>query len=366
MIKILIVFGTRPEAIKMCPLIIEMKKYTNIDYKVCLTGQHREMLDQVISLFDVNVDYDLNIMEKEQTLTEISIKILKGMDTVLNEVKPDMVLVHGDTTTSFITTLSAFYHKIPVGHVEAGLRTYNIYSPYPEEFNRQAVDIICDMYFAPTNNAKNNLLKEGKNTNDIFVTGNTVIDALNTTIKHDFIDDNIFWAKDSRMILVTSHRRENLGKKMKGMFNAIKRIANDYDDVKIIFPVHKNPKVRKLAYDILGDVKNIRLIEPLDPVSFHNYMNNCYLILTDSGGVQEEAPTLGKPVLVMRDTTERPEGVEAGTLKLVGSDETKIYFETKKLLDDNETYKKMSEAKNPFGDGMASKRIVESIISRLC
>ena len=363
--KVLMVFGTRPEAIKMCPLVKVLKKKNDINLYVCISAQHREMLDQVISVFDIQVDYDLNVMHAGQSLTSVTIEIMNKLESILDSLQPDLVLVHGDTTTSFAVALSAFYHKISVGHVEAGLRTYNMYSPYPEEFNRQVVDMITDIYFAPTQIAKDNLLKEGKPESKIFVTGNTVIDALKTTVKNDFCDENIDWAKGKRLIIFTAHRRENLGNPMIEMFSAIKKLSIEYEDVRIIFPIHKNPKVRELAYKILGDCENIRLIEPLDVLTFHNYMSKCYLILTDSGGIQEEAPSLGKPVLVMRDITERPEGIKAGTLKLVGVTENSIYEETKILLDNKSVYESMSEAKNPYGDGHASERIANLIVSYL-
>lgn len=355
--KVLVVFGTRPEAIKMCPVIKQMNTYKDLECKVCITAQHREMLDQVLEIFNVKADYDLNIMQPGQTLTGITIEILNGFNEILEKEKPDIVLVHGDTTTSFAAALSSFYHNISVAHVEAGLRTYNMHSPYPEEFNRQAVDLISELYFAPTKMSADNLIKEGKDQKKIYITGNTVIDALQTTVNDDFIDENLRWAYGSKLILFTAHRRENLGNSMVGMFEAIKRIANEYQNVKVIYPVHKNPKIHDLAQEMLSGVENIRLIEPLNPLAFHNYMRRSYLILTDSGGIQEEAPALGKPVLVMRDTTERPEGIEAGTLKLVGTDSENIYHETKLLLDNEHIYRNMSNAVNPYGDGRASERI---------
>lgn len=361
--KILLVFGTRPEAIKMCPLIIELKKRKALETVVCLTGQHKEMLDQVMDTFGIKADYNLAIMSQKQTLGKITSEILKKMDTILDKENPDMILVHGDTTTSFAAGLSAFYRKIPVGHVEAGLRTYDFASPYPEEFNRQVVDLFSDLYFAPTENAKENLVKEGKNQKQIFVTGNTVIDALKTTIKSDYFDDNILWADGSRLILLTTHRRENIGKPMQDIFKAVLRIVEEKNDVKVIYPIHKNPLVREIAYEYLKDNDNIRIIEPLDVFDFHNYMKNCYLVLTDSGGIQEEAPALGKPVLVLRNTTERPEGIKAGTLKLIGTDEESIFSNVMNLLSDNELYLKMSNASNPYGDGHASKYIVDAIIN---
>lgn len=360
--RILVVYGTRPEAIKMCPLIQEMKNRPEIECVVCLTGQHREMLDQVNGLFGIKADYDLNIMQESQSLADITSKVLQGLDHVLNKEKPDVVLVHGDTTTSFAAAMAAFYKSIPVGHVEAGLRTYNMKSPYPEEFNRQAVDLICDYYFAPTETAKGNLMKEGKNPEDIFVTGNTVIDALKTTVDDSFSDENIEWAKGSRLILLTSHRRENIGENMKHIFEAVNAIVDEYTDVKVIYPLHKNPKVREIAYKYFKDKDRVRLIEPLDVYHFHNYIQQCFLIMTDSGGVQEEAPSLGKPVLVLRENTERPEGVAAGTLKLVGVEKESVYNGVKALLDNHEIYSKMSRASNPYGDGNASKYIVDALL----
>lgn len=355
--KIMVVFGTRPEAIKMCPLVNELKRRKSLEVVVCVTGQHRKMLEQVLDAFNVVPDYDLSIMKDNQTLFDVTVNILERIETVLEKVKPDVVLVHGDTSTTFSTALACFYKQIPVGHVEAGLRTYNVYSPYPEEFNRQAVGIISRYNFAPTENSKNNLLKEGKNSETIYVTGNTAIDALKTTVRADYTHPELEWAKDSRLILITAHRRENLGEPMENMFRAIKRVIEAHPDVKAIYPIHMNPVVRKTADDILGDFDRIRIIEPLDVVDFHNFMSRSYLILTDSGGIQEEAPSLGKPVLVMRDTTERPEGVEAGTLKIVGTDEQTIFNEFNKLLEDKSEYEKMSKASNPYGDGFACKYI---------
>lgn len=363
--KVLLVFGTRPEAIKMCPLIKEMKRHAGIVSKVCLTAQHREMLDQVMNQFDICADYDLNLMKEGQTLSDITIGVLSGLEKIFSIEKFDVVLVHGDTTTSFAASLSAFYNKIPVGHVEAGLRTYDLYSPYPEEFNRQAVDIYTQFYFAPTELAKSNLIKEGKNEKDIFVTGNTVIDALQTTIDEGYVNEHLQWSNDSRMILVTAHRRENIGEPMKNMFSAIREIVDDNEDVKIIYPIHKNPAVREIANEYLGEHERIRLIEPLDVFDFHNFIKRSFLILTDSGGIQEEAPALGKPVLVMRDTTERPEGVDAGTLKLVGTKSQNIYEETMRLLKDENAYSIMSNATNPYGDGHASERIVKVLMDSL-
>lgn len=357
--KIMLVFGTRPEAIKMCPLVNELKQRNQIKTLVCVTGQHREMLDQVLQAFNVIPDYDLSIMKQGQTLFDITVNILETIKRVLEESKPDIVLVHGDTSTTFVTSLACFYLQIPVGHVEAGLRTYNIHSPFPEEFNRQAVSIISQFNFAPTELAKENLIHEGKKEESIFITGNTAIDALHTTIKKDFYHPELEWAKNSRLILITAHRRENQGVPMKNMFRAIRRVMNEHPDVKAIYPIHMNPKVRQTANEILGDDDRIHIIEPLDVLDFHNFMNHSYLILTDSGGIQEEAPSLGKPVLVMRDTTERPEGIEAGTLKLVGTEEDNIYQYFSLLLNNKEEYNKMSKANNPYGDGYASKRIAD-------
>ena len=359
--KIMVVFGTRPEAIKMCPLVNELKSRENIITKVCVTGQHRQMLDQVLEAFSVEPDYDLSIMKDKQTLFDITTNILNRIREVLETEKPDVVLVHGDTSTTFVTALACYYLQIPVGHVEAGLRTYNIYSPYPEEFNREAVGIISQYNFAPTEVSKDNLLREGKRPETIFVTGNTVIDALKTTVRDDYSNPELDWAADSRLILLTAHRRENLGEPMHSMFRAIRRIVDETLDVKVIYPIHMNPLVRKAADEELGNSDRIRLIEPLDVLDFHNFMSRSYLILTDSGGIQEEAPSLGKPVLVMRDTTERPEGIAAGILKLVGTDEEVIYSEFKKLLTDKEEYEKMSKASNPYGDGLACKRIADVV-----
>ena len=361
--KIMVVFGTRPEAIKMCPLVNELKSRENIITKVCVTGQHRQMLDQVLEAFSVEPDYDLSIMKDKQTLFDITTNILNRIREVLENENPDVVLVHGDTSTTFVTALACYYLQIPVGHVEAGLRTYNIYSPYPEEFNREAVGIISQYNFAPTEVSKDNLLREGKRPETIFVTGNTVIDALKTTVRDDYSNPELDWAADSRLILLTAHRRENLGEPMHSMFRAIRRIVDETLDVKVIYPIHMNPLVRKAADEELGNSDRIRLIEPLDVLDFHNFMARSYLILTDSGGIQEEAPSLGKPVLVMRDTTERPEGIAAGTLKLVGTDEEVIYREFKKLLTDKEEYEKMSKASNPYGDGLACKRIADVLVS---
>ena len=360
--KVMLVFGTRPEAIKMCPLVNELKMRENIETIVCVTGQHRQMLDQVLEVFDVVPDYDLSIMKEKQTLFDITANILNNIRKVLEEVRPDVVLVHGDTSTTFVTALACFYLQIPVGHVEAGLRTYNIYSPYPEEFNRQAVGIISNYNFAPTQKAKENLIKEGKKRESIYVTGNTAIDALKTTVKKEYNHPELDWARGSRLILITAHLRENLGEPMKDMFKAILRVLKEHPDVKAIYPIHMNPVVREIADSILGKEERVHIIEPLEVIDFHNFLNQSYMILTDSGGIQEEAPSLGKPVLVMRDTTERPEGIEAGTLKLVGTEEENIYRNFKKLLEDEKEYKKMSNASNPYGDGFACKRIADILV----
>lgn len=359
--KIMLVFGTRPEAIKMCPLIKALKEKENIQTIVVATGQHREMLDMVFSAFDIVPDVDLNIMQQSQTLTDVTVKILEGLGKILDYMKPDIVLVHGDTTTSFAAGLACFYRQIKIGHVEAGLRTYDLKAPYPEEFNRQAVDIFSDYYFAPTERAKDNLLREGKNPDNIYVTGNTGIDALRTTVRADYTDETLehFIEQKDKLILLTAHRRENLGEPMRRIFRAVKAIVEKYPDVKVIYPVHKNPAVVTIARTELGDCENILLINPLDVIDFHNYMSKAFLILTDSGGIQEEAPSLGKPVLVLRDTTERPEGVETGTLKIVGTDEKTIFDNICDLLDNRESYDKMSKASNPYGDGYASERIAE-------
>jgi len=363
--KVMVVFGTRPEAIKMCPLVKELKTREKLSTIVCVTGQHREMLDQVLFAFDVMPDYDLSIMKAKQTLFDVTINILEKMKAVLEDVKPDVVLVHGDTSTTFVTALACFYLQIPVGHVEAGLRTYNIYSPYPEEFNRQAVGIVSNFNFAPTEVSKENLLKEGKTPETIYVTGNTAIDALKTTVRDDYNHEHLEWASDSRLIMITAHRRENLGEPMRNMFKAIKRIIDETSDIKVIYPIHMNPVVREAAQEILGDTDRIRIIEPLEVLDFHNFLSRSHLILTDSGGIQEEAPSLGKPVLVMRDTTERPEGIAAGTLKLVGTDEEVIYKTFKQLLEDQNEYDRMSKASNPYGDGFASKRIADILLNKL-
>ncbi len=355
--KVMLVFGTRPEAIKMCPLVNELKKRESIETIVCVTGQHRQMLDQVLKTFNVEPDYDLSIMKQGQTLFDITTNILDRIKTVLEEVKPDVVLVHGDTSTTFVTALACFYLQIPVGHVEAGLRTYNIYSPYPEEFNRQAVSIISKYNFAPTPLSKSNLVKEGKNPDTIYVTGNTVIDAMAHTVTKDYTHPELEWVGNDKLIFITAHRRENLGEPMHHMFRAIRRVLDEHPDVKAVYPIHMNPIVRQAADEELGDCDRIHIIEPIEVFDCHNFESRSYLILTDSGGIQEEAPAYGVPVLVMRDTTERPEGVEAGTLKLVGTSEEVIYEWFTKLLDNKTEYDKMAKAANPYGDGHACERI---------
>ncbi len=364
-IKVMSIFGTRPEAIKMAPLVKELEKREEIESIVCVTAQHREMLDQVLKTFNIKPDYDLNIMQKGQTLGDITIKALKGLEKIIKEVKPDLVLVHGDTTTAFAGSLAAFYNAVSIGHVEAGLRTNDKYSPYPEEMNRQMIDRMSDMLFAPTDVSKNNLLKENIKAENIYVTGNTVIDALKTTVKENYHHPELEWIKDKeRMILLTCHRRENLGKPMERIFKGIKKVVEEVPDVKVIYPIHLNPLVRDTANKIFKGIDRVKLIEPLEVHDMHNFQNKAYLVLTDSGGLQEEAPSLGKPVLVLRDTTERPEGIKAGTLKLVGTREDAIYKECKKLLKDSKEYEKMSKASNPYGDGKASLYIVDAIIKR--
>jgi UDP-N-acetylglucosamine 2-epimerase (non-hydrolysing) len=363
--KILTIFGTRPEAIKMSPVIKEIEKSKNLESIVCVTAQHREMLDQVLSVFKIKPNYDLNLMQQGQTLAEITTRALLGLEEVLEKVEPDLILVHGDTTTTLSGALIAFYHQIPIGHVEAGLRTWNKYSPWPEEINRQMVDDIADFLFAPTETSKKNLLKEGKDESKIYVTGNTAIDALQTTVSKDYTHPLFDWVGDDRLVLLTAHRRENLGEPMYHIFRAVKRIVEEFEDIKVIYPIHLNPKVRKIANEVLKDEERIKIIEPLEVIDFHNFINKSYAVLTDSGGIQEEAPSLGKPVLVLRDTTERPEGIEAGTLKLVGTDEETIYKETKKLLTNKKMYDSMSKATNPYGDGTTSKQIVEIISKKL-
>ena len=362
MIKVMSIFGTRPEAIKMAPLVKELESRKEIKSIVCVTAQHRQMLDQVLDTFEIEPDYDLNIMKQGQTLSDITSRALKGLEDVIIESKPDIVLVHGDTTTTFAGALAAFYNQVSIGHIEAGLRTYDKYSPYPEEMNRQMVDCMTDLYFAPTELSKKNLLDQNIDASKIYVTGNTVIDAMKTTVKKEYNNEIFNWIGNDRLILLTAHRRENLGNPMRNIFKAIRRIADEFEDVKVVYPIHMNPKVRKVANDVFKDCDKVRLIEPLEVFDFHNFQNKSYIILSDSGGIQEEAPSLGKPVLVLRNTTERPEGIEAGTLKLVGTDEEIIYNETKKLLIDNDEYNKMSKANNPYGDGHASERIADIII----
>ena len=362
---VMLVFGTRPEAIKMCPVVNELKTRENVKTVVCVTGQHRQMLNQVLETFQVVPDYDLAIMKDRQTLFDVTVNILERIKAVLEEVKPDVVLVHGDTSTTFVTALACFYLQIPVGHVEAGLRTYNIFSPYPEEFNRQAVSIISKLNFAPTEISRDNLIKEGKDPETIYVTGNTAIDALKTTVREDYQNKYLDWASDSRLIMITAHRRENLGEPMQNMFRAIRRVMDEYPNIKAIYPIHMNPAVRRKADEELAGCDRIKIIEPLEVLDFHNFLNKSYLILTDSGGIQEEAPALGKPVLVMRDTTERPEGIAAGTLRLVGTKEETIYQNFSELLNNKEAYGKMSHASNPYGDGTASKQIADILEEKL-
>jgi len=362
-IKVMTIFGTRPEAIKMAPLVLELEKYPDeIESIVTVTAQHRQMLDQVLEIFNIKPDYDLNIMKDRQTLTGVTVRALEGLDQIMKEVRPDLVLVHGDTTTTFVASLAAFYNQIDVGHVEAGLRTWNKYSPFPEEINRQITGVIADLHFAPTKKAENNLLQENKNQENIYITGNTAIDALKTTVKDDYQHEILEKIGSDRMILLTAHRRENLGNPMRNMFKAIKRLVEEHKDVQVVYPVHLNPAVREVADEILGDDDRIHLIEPLGVFDFHNFASRAHIILTDSGGVQEEAPSLGVPVLVLRDTTERPEGIEAGTLKLAGTDEETIYNLAYELLNNNEEYEKMAKASNPYGDGNASLRIVQAIL----
>lgn len=361
--KVMLIFGTRPEAIKMCPLVLELKRRPEFETVVCVTGQHREMLDQILQCFQVTPQYDLSIMRDKQTLFDVTVNILEKLRAILETEKPDVALVHGDTSTAFVTALACFYMRIPVGHVEAGLRTYNLYSPFPEEFNRQAVDLIARFYFAPTELSRQNLLREGKPAERIHVTGNTVIDALDTTVKSDYTHPEIEWARGSRLILLTAHRRENLGEPMRDMFGAIRRVVDETPDIKVLYPMHKNPAVREMARACFGGQERIHMIEPLDVLDFHNLMAHAYLIMTDSGGIQEEAPSLGKPVIVLRDTTERPEGIAAGTLKLAGTDEGTIYTLVRELLENGEEYSRMSHASNPYGDGLASARIADAILA---
>ena len=358
------VFGTRPEAIKMAPLVKELEKRQEIESIVCVTAQHREMLDQVLETFQIKPDYDLNMMKQGQTLMDITVRALSGVDAVIKEAKPDIVLVHGDTSTTFAAGLAAFYNQTAIGHVEAGLRTYNKYSPYPEEMNRQMVDCMTDMYFAPTSLSRGNLLAENIDESKIYVTGNTAIDAMSTTVDENYTHPELEWLDGDKMILLTAHRRENLGEPMRNIFRGIRRVLDEVQDIKVIYPIHKNPVVRDAANEIFGDCDRVKLIEPLDVFDFHNFQNLSHIILTDSGGIQEEAPSLGKPVLVLRDTTERPEGIDAGTLKLVGTDSDVIYRETLRLLTDKDEYERMSKASNPYGDGHASKRIADAIIEK--
>lgn len=357
--KIMLIFGTRPEAIKMCTLVNELKSRDCLKTVVCVTGQHRKMLDQVLEVFDVEPDYDLSIMQHKQTLFDITTRMLDNIESVLEKEQPDVVLVHGDTSTTFISALACFYLKIPVGHVEAGLRTHNIYSPYPEEFNRQAVSLISKYNFAPTEKARQNLLAEKKPDETIYLTGNTAIDALKTTVTQEYAHEHLDWAADSRLVLLTAHRRENLGKPLEDIFTAIRQVVEEFDNIKVIYPIHMNPVIREIADKIFRGIDRVKIIDPLDVLDFHNFMAHAYMVLTDSGGVQEEAPSLGKPVLVLRNTTERPEGVKAGTLKLVGTNRDDVYNEFKKLLTDTDEYRKMSVAANPYGDGFASKRIAD-------
>lgn len=364
MIKVMSIFGTRPEAIKMAPLVKELEKREEIKSIVCVTAQHREMLDQVLETFKIKPDYDLNIMKSGQTLADITTRALIGLQEVIQKEQPDIVLVHGDTTTTFAGALAAFYNQVAIGHVEAGLRTYDKYSPYPEEMNRQMVDCMTDMYFAPTELSKENLLKQNIDESKIYVTGNTAIDAMKTTVTKDYKNEIFDWVGQDRMILLTAHRRENLGEPMRHIFRGIKRVVDEFEDIKVVYPIHLNPKVREIANEVFKDCDRVRLIEPLEVFDFHNFQNKSYIILSDSGGIQEEAPSLGKPVLVLRDTTERPEGIKAGTLKLVGTDEEKIYKETKRLLTDKEEYERMSKASNPYGDGHTSERIADEIIKK--
>lgn len=363
-IKVMSIFGTRPEAIKMAPLVKELEKREEIESIVCVTAQHREMLDQVLETFKIVPDYDLNIMKQGQTLGDVTTRALNGLEGVIKEVVPDIVLVHGDTTTTFAGALAAFYNQVAIGHVEAGLRTWDKYSPYPEEMNRQMVGCMADMHFSPTEKSANNLINEGKKKEDIYITGNTAIDAMSTTVDENYQHEVLDWVGSDRMILLTAHRRENLGEPMYNIFKAIKRIVDEFSDIKVVYPIHMNPRVRSIANEVLGECDRVRLIEPLEVFDFHNFQNKSFIILTDSGGIQEEAPSLGKPVLVLRDTTERPEGIDAGTLKLAGTDEETIYQLTKELLTDDEVYHSMSHASNPYGDGHASERIADAIIER--
>ena len=363
--KVMLIFGTRPEAIKMGPLVKELEKESDIETIVCVTGQHREMLDQVLNIFDIKPQYDLEIMKHKQDLFDVTINILEKLKPVLKKKQPDIVLIHGDTSTTYAAGLASFYLQIPVGHVEAGLRTYNIYSPFPEEFNRQSVGLFSTLNFAPTEQAAQNLINEGKDAASIYVTGNTAIDALNTTVEESYSSPIIDWVGDSQLIVLTAHRRENYGEPMKHMFQAVKRIIDEHEEIKVVYPIHMNPMIKELADDVFEGTDRIKLIPPMEVVDFHNLLAKSHIILTDSGGIQEEAPSLGKPVLVMRDTTERPEGITAGTLKLVGTDEAVIYSHFKELLENDVLYKEMSEASNPYGDGTASKRIVEILKEKI-
>lgn len=363
-IKVMSIFGTRPEAIKMAPLVKELEKHAETESIVCVTAQHREMLDQVLETFKIKPDYDLNMMKQGQTLMDITIGALSGVDAVIKKAKPDIVLVHGDTSTTFAGGLAAFYNQVAIGHVEAGLRTYNKYSPYPEEMNRQMVDCMTDMYFAPTDLSRDNLIKEHVDPSKIYVTGNTAIDAMDTTVDEDYTHPELEWLGGDKMILLTAHRRENLGEPMKNIFRGIRRVLDELPGYKVIYPIHKNPLVRAAADEIFGDCDRVKLIEPLEVFDFHNFQNRAHIILTDSGGIQEEAPSLGKPVLVLRDTTERPEGIKAGTLKLVGTNSENVYKETMRLLTDHDEYERMSKASNPYGDGHASERIADAIINK--
>lgn len=363
-IKVMSIFGTRPEAIKMAPLVKELEKRDEIESIVCVTAQHREMLDQVLETFKITPDYDLNMMKQGQTLMDITVGALSGVDAVIKKAKPDIVLVHGDTSTTFAGGLAAFYNQVAIGHVEAGLRTYNKYSPYPEEMNRQMVDCMTDMYFAPTDLSRDNLIKEHVDPSKIYVTGNTAIDAMDTTVDESYTHPELEWLGNDKMILLTAHRRENLGEPMKNIFRGIRRVLDELPGYKVIYPIHKNPLVRAAADEIFGDCDRVKLIEPLEVFDFHNFQNRAHIILTDSGGIQEEAPSLGKPVLVLRDTTERPEGIKAGTLKLVGTSSENVYKETLRLLTDSEEYDRMSKASNPYGDGHASERIADAIIKK--
>ena len=363
-VKVMSIFGTRPEAIKMAPLVKELEKREEIKSIVCVTAQHREMLDQVLETFKIKPDYDLNMMKQGQTLMDITIGALSGVDAVIKRAKPDIVLVHGDTSTTFAGGLAAFYNQVAIGHVEAGLRTYNKDSPYPEEMNRQMVDCMTDMYFAPTDLSRDNLIKEHVDPSKIYVTGNTAIDAMDTTVDEGYTHPELEWLGGDKMILLTAHRRENLGEPMKNIFRGIRRVLDELPGYKVIYPIHKNPLVRAAADEIFGDCDRVKLIEPLEVFDFHNFQNRAHIILTDSGGIQEEAPSLGKPVLVLRDTTERPEGIKAGTLKLVGTNSENVYKETMRLLTDHDEYERMSKASNPYGDGHASERIADAIINK--